>query len=363
MKKAIFIINSLQNGGAERVVVTQAEYLQKKGMDVTVICLRNWFQYDIHSSVKIICLSRQRSFSLFTYITGLFSITRRLNHELDKLTRSGEVELISSNLLYPNLITRLSQYSKQAVYVLHAHQNILKFSKNLFYKVFIRWLYGQRRLICVGETVEEEMCKVYHIDKKMIRTVVNPVNKKSIDRLQKEPVRYKGPFILFCGRLTELKHPERMLKAFYQGKFYEKYSLVILGVGELESDLRNMVQTYGIEDNVYFGGWEKNVYKWMNKASLLVLTSDTEGLSMVLIEALYCECPVVAVDSRGPSQILTGELQKYLCDTSIDSIVNTMREALKDYPDGLKEYTKNYSIDRNLQKYIEIYKDWNESLR
>ena len=40
MKKAVFIINSLQLGGAERVVVTQAEFLQKSGIDVTIICFR-----------------------------------------------------------------------------------------------------------------------------------------------------------------------------------------------------------------------------------------------------------------------------------------------------------------------------------
>ena len=53
MKKAVFIINSMQNGGAERVVETQAEFLRKSGLDVTVIFLRRWDQYELHPEIHI----------------------------------------------------------------------------------------------------------------------------------------------------------------------------------------------------------------------------------------------------------------------------------------------------------------------
>ena len=53
MKQAVFIINSLQNGGAERVVTTQADYLQRNGIQVTIICLRKWVQYDIRPDIKL----------------------------------------------------------------------------------------------------------------------------------------------------------------------------------------------------------------------------------------------------------------------------------------------------------------------
>lgn len=51
-KNAVYIINSLQNGGAERVILTQAEYLLSKDIEVTIICLRNWIQYECDPKYK-----------------------------------------------------------------------------------------------------------------------------------------------------------------------------------------------------------------------------------------------------------------------------------------------------------------------
>lgn len=363
MKKAVFIINSLQNGGAERVVITQAEYLKSCGVDVTVICLRNWIQYDVDPGVRIVCLRKKRTFSLTDYLTGPVFLTRRLNRELKRITGDGETVLLTSNLLYPNLITRLSAYSGQAIYVLHAHQDILPFYEHPVYKCFIRWLYKKRGLVCVGKTVAEEMHRVYHIEMDRIRTVVNPINGKAVDRLKKAPFEYGRPYILFCGRLTAVKCPERMIEAYYKGGFYKEYSLVILGIGEMEGRLRQMARDDGIADKVFFGGWEKNVYKWMYHARLLVLTSDTEGLSMTLLEALYCGCPVVAVNSQGPEQILTGSLRGYLCAGSPEAVAETMEKALASYPADLKRYAEAYSVEKNVERYLAIYREWNETLK
>lgn len=361
MEKAVFIINSLQNGGAERVVATQANYLLEKGVDVTIICLRRWIQYDIDPAIQVICLSDKQKFSAFDYLSGILWLTRRLNHVLDQIT--GDVILLASNLLYPDLVTRLSKYSEKALYVLHAHQDILPFSRSLPYKAFVRMLYGNRRIVCVGKSIADEMTNVYGMDKKMIKTVQNPVDGRTIDQMRYEKNDFPHPYIIFCGRLTAVKCPERMIRAFYKGGFYKNYYLVILGIGELENKLKQMVEKYNIADKVCFRGWEKNVYKWMDKADLLVLTSDSEGLSMVLLEALYCECPTVAVRSHGPEQIMTGELEKYLCGPSDDSVIETMKKALVHYPHHLSRYTESFSTDTNVKTYLEIYREWDDTVK
>lgn len=363
MKKAVFIINSLQNGGAERVVATQAEYLRKQGVDVTLICLRRWIQYEVHPDIHIVCLSGQREFSAGSYLAGLVCLRRRLKRTLDRVTAGGELILLTSNLLYPDVLTRLTRYAKRAVYVLHAHQDIVPGAGNPLYKLFIRWLYGGRRVIAVGNGIAGELCGVYHLKRQMIREVSNPIDFGEIDRLKEEELKFAGPFILFCGRLSPMKCPQRAVKAFYQGGFFRRYSLVMLGIGELEDSLRQMVKDLGIESRVYFAGWERNPYKWMARADLLVLTSDSEGLSMVLLEALYCGCPAVSVKSPGPAQILTGELSRYLCGPSASSIVSVMKDALASYPDRLQTYTKEYSVSRNVENYLKIYREWNEMQR
>lgn len=361
VKQAVFVINSLQNGGAERVVATQADYLQEQGIQVIIICLRRRLEYMVNSGIKVICLTEKKEFERYSYFTKLFFLVRKLNMILDLIYKKGSVVLLTSHLLYPNLITRLSKYSKQSVYVLHSLQNIVSGSRCAIYKWFIRWLYRDRQIICISHAVKNEMKEIYGIDGDRIVTIHNPLNFHKIDVEMMNPLDFQYPYILYCGRLSKIKRPDRIIDAYYYGGFYKSYRLVMLGSGEYEENLRERVDKYGISEKVCFAGWERNVYRWMKRAKLLVLTSESEGLSMVLCEALYCECPVVSVNCYGPAEILTGELAYYLCDADIDSIVEKMKCALEKYPSELKKYAKEFAVDNNVDKYLTVYSGWNMS--
>ena len=60
---------------------------------------------------------------------------------------------------------------------------------------------------------------------------------------------------------------------------------------------------------------------------------------------------------------MQGELKEYLCASFPEAIAVKMREALSDDPRGLREYTAPYSVEKSLERYLEIYQEWNESLR
>ena len=360
MRKAVFVINSLQNGGAERVVATQASCLSRAGVDVTVICFRKWVQYQLEPSVHTIFLTEEKKSSLLFYIRNLIPLVRRLNRELDRLTGEGETVLMTSNLLFPDAVVRLSRYRGRVISVLHAHQDILPGFRSLPYRLLIRWLYGGRQLICVGDGIEEEIRHVYGLRQKTVRTIWNPIDLNTLREKMEEPLDFSGPFLLFCGRLTRVKRPERAIAAFFTGGLYRKYSLVFLGEGELAGELKALAEKYGIASRVHLMGWEPNVYKWMNRASLLVLSSESEGFSMVLAEALSCGCPVVSVRSRGPEQIMTGRLERYLCGPSPKELAAAMKEALESYPGGLEQYAKRCAAEAVMERYLTAYRKWNK---
>lgn len=359
MKKAVFIINSMQNGGAERVVETQAEFLRKSGLDVTVIFLRRWDQYELHPEIHRVYLSEKKVFTPFDYGVKLLPLVWRLNRVLKEISRNGEIILMTSNLLYPDVIARLSRYSGQIMAVIHGHQNLLPFADHFLYKKFVRWLYGSRQVICVSDSVEREMREVYGLKQGTIRTIGNPLDTERIERMMEEPLEYTRPFLLFCGRLTEAKRPDRALEAYWKGGLQKTYDLVYLGVGEMEQGLRKMAERWGIASSVHFAGWQSNAYKWMRNASLLVISSDSEGLSMVLLEALYCGCPVAAVRSQGPAQIMQGALREYLCDADADSLLTVMKKALERYPSDTAEYARAFEADSVMSEYLATYHVWN----
>lgn len=356
MKQAVFIINSLQSGGAERVVSIQAEYLRKQGYEVTLIFLRNRIQYPLEAGIHTIFLTERERFGPADYLRQLLFLPQKLTAVLDELSARGEPELITAHLLFPHLITRLSGYGKKCLYVVHGMQDILPFSRNLAYKLFVRWLYKDRGVIGVSKGVTEELNQTYGLKKENLYPVENPLNTEELRRKSAEPLDISEPFILYCGRLDPVKRPDRALDAFYLGGFWKKYRLIVLGEGECEQDLHRQMERLGITERVELRGWESNVYKWMDRASLMVISSQSESLSMVLIEALCCGCPVAAVKNPGVSQVMTGPLTEFLSVPDAGDLARKMQLALEKFPPLTENLEERFSPERNMERYLAIYR-------
>ena len=360
-KAAIYIINSIQNGGAERVVLTQADSLLGRGIKVFIITLRDLEMYTYNSQIELIALSEQKKFSKLQYFTQILPLTRKINKILNRLFHQYDIVLLSSHLLYPNIITRLSSYKKKCIYVAHCSFFIIPYAKSFVFKKFMKWLYKNQQVVCVGVGVKHELQQFYSITQDTITAIHNPLDFLKIEeKLKEDFTPYPRPYLLFCGRLTDAKRPDRMLKSFYEGGFYRSHDLVFLGIGEWQDFLKERVKNYGIDNFVYFAQWQENPYQWMKHADLFVLSSDYEGFAMVILEALYCQCPVVAVNCLyGPNEIMIKDLTPYLCKPDVQDLIDKINMALQTYPDSLRDYTLPFDVNKHINQYLETYREWN----
>ena len=108
-----------------------------------------------------------------------------------------------------------------------------------------------------------------------------------------------------AGRLKPQKNFSLLLRSF--ARVYQQRSarLIIFGEGEQRKALEDLIKSLDIDENVSLPGFTANPYAAFSHASLFVLSSDWEGLSNVIIEAMACGCPVVSTDCpSGPSEIL-----------------------------------------------------------
>ena len=106
--------------------------------------------------------------------------------------------------------------------------------------------------------------------------------------------------IVSVGRLEMDKQQWHILHAFkIVLSKYADARLIIVGDGELKEYLCNMSEKLGISENVIFTGYQKNVGKYLKKAKMLVMTSETEALPCAVAEALYAGVPIVASDCKG----------------------------------------------------------------
>jgi len=114
------------------------------------------------------------------------------------------------------------------------------------------------------------------------------------------------------GRLEPIKRHDEAFRIFASLGSETAPSephFLLVGSGGDESSLRHLAQALGIANRVHFCGFvpDESRADYYSAMDCFLMVSKAEGLGMTLIEAMACECPVVATNSGGPSEVLIRE--------------------------------------------------------
>jgi glycosyltransferase involved in cell wall biosynthesis len=153
-------------------------------------------------------------------------------------------------------------------------------------------------------------------------------------------VKLEGTVLLYTGRFTEAKRLPLLLEAYAQARprLRERTALVLLGgyPGEWEGEHPlATVERLGLED-VFLAGWHSHeeLPGFFNAADLLLHASPVEQFGQVLVEAMACELPPVAVDRNGPATIVAdGETGWLVPPDDVTAFADAMVEAVDDVPE------------------------------
>ncbi len=127
---------------------------------------------------------------------------------------------------------------------------------------------------------------------------------------QLEPFRGGGPVLIYVGRFTEVKRIPLLIRAHARARerFERPAPLVLLGgfPGEWEGEHPLTVARETGDSDVFLAGWRghDDLPAGLNAADVLVLPSVREQFGQVLVEAMACGLPVIAVDAHGPAEIV-----------------------------------------------------------
>jgi len=361
--KALFIVNTLSDGGAERVCINMANELIKQQFDVDFIILgkndKNAYTYDINEKIKIYDLNINTTNRLKKLIKIALA-SKKINKIVQENEKYGKYELITSHLPMANVLTRFSKIKNRAIYVFHTKvSSYNKIGNEKLFKKVIKFIYGNKKVVAVSEGVRGQAITEYNIKEKYIKTIYNPINVEEINEKKEEKLQNIDKYFIQVGRFNEAKRQDRMIDVFYKGKFYKKYKLVFCGTGELEEQAKNKVKELGLEESVIFMGWQSNVYKWIKNAELLISTSDYESFGMNLIEAIICGTKVVSSNCNfGPNEILLGEYAKYLVEPdNIEEYISKINMALEKYPNSKNPIIEKCSASNIIREYLNFMKE------
>ncbi len=231
-------------------------------------------------------------------------------------------------------------------------------------RILSRRLYKKAHCIhAVSNGVAEMVVKKASIPRERIKVVYNPVLTERLLNMAAEPVGYPWlwsdhrPLIVSAGRLTNQKDFVTLIRAFFRVRNRISCRLVIMGEGELRTNLEEIIKSMRLEGDVLLPGFVENPFAVMRKAKLFVLSSAWEGLPNVLIQAMACGTPVVSTDCpSGPMEILEcGKWGKLVPVGDVEemtkAIIDTLGET--EHP-NVKERASNFNVDRAVDGYLEL---------
>lgn len=341
MKKIGFCINSLETGGAERLLVDIINVLyETKDYEIhllTKMKSNSYFYNLIKDKVKY-------SFLLENKVKGFFSKTREsILKKINFKKFSKEVDIIIDFLDgdFANYIKNIK--NKKKIIWLHLSYEKLKIRKNIDKK-----LSAYTKIIVIADDMEKELLEARK-DLKNICKVDNFVDYQEIDKKLNEDLKMNFDFnqkyfLTVCRLNEEQKDVKTLIEAFSLYKGDEK--LVIAGDGPDRKMLEDLCIEKNLKDKVIFLGMINNPFIFMKNSQAFILSSKVEGFGLVLVEALYCGAKVISSNCpTGPSQILlNGEAGELFEVSNVDELLNKL-EIIHN-----KEYNKA-KIEETLKRY------------
>lgn len=130
--------------------------------------------------------------------------------------------------------------------------------------------------------------------------------------------------LLSVGELSKRKNHEVVIRGLAQylnehtmNGQREECHYLIAGVGALDTYLRELVISLGVEEYVHFLGWRDDIARLCKSVDVFVFPSHREGLPVALMEAMAAGLPVIASKARGNTELVENGVNGILCEKNV----------------------------------------------
>lgn len=357
MKKIVFVINNLQTGGVQISLLNLLKEIHNE-YDVTVLCFycKDEYRTLFPDNVKLMGLNSP--FRYFGVSQGelhskpLQYAARAFWAVLTKVFgRSSAIKLMSLFQkkigTYDCAISYLHEASQKSFYG-GCNEFVLKkvkaekkitwlhcdFGLSGANSVKSRKIYSDfDTIIACSEGTKAAFIRCLPEFESKCIAVRNCNDYENIRRLAGDGIRYEdGCFhIVTVARLSVEKGIERAISAVktcIENGYRIRYHLV--GSGNMEATLKNLVAENHMEDCVLFYGNQTNPYPYMKNADLFLLPSYHEAAPMVFDEAACLGVPVLATETTSTDEMIRDEQSGFVCENSQDGLCISLQNLLND---------------------------------
>jgi glycosyltransferase involved in cell wall biosynthesis len=175
--------------------------------------------------------------------------------------------------------------------------------------------------------------------------------------------------LLFVGSLKGMKNPDKIINALrIIGPLWleeHRVRVILAGKGEMDNTLREMAGQAGVQKYISFPGLvtREDIPDYYNIADVYIISSDYEGTSLSLMEAMFNKLAIIASNAPGINGMLTHEQNALLYETKNENhLADTIKRIFSD--PGLADrlatsayagFKAKYSYESMIEKYMTIF--------
>ena len=387
MKKLLFVMPSLDSGGAEKSLVNLLNIIDYSQYNVDLLLLKQegLFLNQIPKEVNLLPVTDSLKYA--------YKIDKSILHSFESM-KYGLLRIMSTficKFLYkrnsrqqrwikyykkylPNLeneydiavgflegdasyyvIDKVSAIKK----ILWIHNDFNEIKKNEDANVYENYFKKANNVVTISKQCVEILKQNYpHMQDKFI-CLPNLTSSNLIEKLSEEyeitEFNKKIFNILSIGRLTKQKGYDLAINALKILKNYDSnVHWWIIGAGELENQLKKLVKEAALEEYITFLGLKENPYPYIKKCDLLVQSSRWEGKSVVLDEAKILATPILATNYSTIKDQLIDQKEGIIVDMNPIAIAEGINLLIND--NSLYKFIESYLAQHNYGNEEEILK-------
>jgi N-acetylgalactosamine-N,N'-diacetylbacillosaminyl-diphospho-undecaprenol 4-alpha-N-acetylgalactosaminyltransferase len=328
--------------------------------------------YDIPKDIKIIYLEKSNPRE-----NGIMKLLKLpfLGYKYKKLIKNSDVSISFMNRPnYINVFAKLFRSKTKTIIserIAPSQEYKTNSLKDKISKFLIKTLYKKADLIIPNSKyIAYELNKFFNVPKDKIKVISNPIYLRECKKENSEFI------FINVARFEPQKNHKLLIEAFYKANLNAK--LYLIGDGYLRSELEELVKKLNLEKKVVFLRRQKDVFKYLKKASCFVFSSNYEGFPNVLLEALVCNLPIISTDCKsGPREILAPntpitketnsiEIAEYGILTKVGSVeylAKAMRLIYEDenlrynFTQKSKKRVKDFEVEKIIKEWEKVIKE------
>jgi glycosyltransferase involved in cell wall biosynthesis len=366
MKHILFVLPSLVEGGAEKVMTLLLNHIDPRRFSLTLVLFNKQGTYldQVPASVDVIDLKKRNALSFLPLVW-----------RLAKAVRTRNPDVVVSFLDYANLVTLLAKrlLSRRNTRWIISERSVP--SRDLAgqrmgrvkFRLHRRLDRTADRILAVSPDTRRELVDRFAVPPEKIQVFPNPVDIEKIRTLAREDVDHpwfhdRIPVLVSLGRLSREKGFSVLIEAVSEVLRETPVRLMILGKGPLKEDLEARVRAAGLQEQVWMPGFVANPYPYLDRADLFVLASLWEGLPNVLLEAMALGKPVVATRCNASVEELIQDGKNGILVPAEDpgAIRRAILELLKDparresFGEENAERIRAFGVERIVKEFEQI---------